>query len=53
LVYACGAVMLGAWLLYHSIQAAVSKTQRQAQRLLIASVLYLPVLLGLMVLDRH
>jgi protoheme IX farnesyltransferase len=53
MIYICGAVMLGAWLLYHSIQAAMRRSQRQAQRLLLASVVYLPVLLGLMVLDRH
>jgi protoheme IX farnesyltransferase len=52
-VYISGAAMLGGWLLYHSILAAARKSQRQAQRLLLASVVYLPVLLGLMVVDRY
>jgi protoheme IX farnesyltransferase len=53
LFYISGAVILGAWLLYCSIRAGARKSQREAQRLLLASVLYLPMLLGLMVLDKH
>jgi protoheme IX farnesyltransferase len=52
-IYFFGAVILGVWLLRCSIQAAIRRSERQAQRLLLASVLYLPALLGLMVLDKR
>ncbi len=51
-LYLYGAIVLGSLLLYYSIRAAVVKTKWQARRLLLASVLYLPALFGLMVLDR-
>jgi heme O synthase-like polyprenyltransferase len=38
--------------LYYSARAALVRTTRQARQLLLASVLYLPVLFGLMVLNR-
>jgi len=51
-VYLAGAIVLGMAFLYFSLRAAFMKTAWQARRLLLASVLYLPVLFGLMVLDR-
>src|SRR3989441_300183 len=51
-VYLWGAVVLGLLFLYSSIRAAFSQSRQQARRLLLASVLYLPLLFILMVLDR-
>ncbi|HKY06449.1 MAG TPA: heme o synthase [Blastocatellia bacterium] len=50
--YLVGAIILGLVFLYYSVRAAVSKTTWQARRLLLASVLYLPVLFALMVLNQ-
>jgi len=51
-VYFYGAIVLGLLFLYSSIRAAFSQSRQQARRLLLASVLYLPLLFILMVLDR-
>lgn len=51
-VYLFGAILLGAVFLYYACRAAFGRTSRQARELLLASVLYLPVLFGLMVLNR-
>jgi heme o synthase len=51
-VYFYGAIVLGLLFLFSSISAALSKTRQQARRLLLASVLYLPLLFGLMVLNQ-
>jgi len=51
-VYLYGAIVLGLAFLYSSIRAAFSLSRQQARRLLLASVLYLPLLFILMVLDR-
>lgn len=51
-VYFYGAIILGVLFLYSSIQAAISKSRQQARRLLLASVIYLPLLFALMVLNR-
>ena len=51
-VYLVGAVVLGAVFLYYATRAAFGRTPRQARELLLASVLYLPILFGLMVLNR-
>jgi protoheme IX farnesyltransferase len=51
-IYFYGAVVLGLLFLYSSITAALSKSRQQARRLLLASVLYLPLLFGLMVLNQ-
>ncbi len=51
-VYLYGAIILGLAFLYSSILAAFSLSRQQARRLLLASVLYLPLLFILMVLDR-
>jgi heme o synthase len=51
-IYLYGAAMLGIVFLYSSVRAAFSQSRQQARRLLLASVLYLPLLFILMVLDR-
>ncbi|MEK6324443.1 MAG: heme o synthase [Acidobacteriota bacterium] len=51
-VYLVGAAILGLGFLYFSARAALVRTSWQARRLLLASVLYLPALFGLMVLNR-
>jgi protoheme IX farnesyltransferase len=51
-IYFYGAIALGSLFLLTSILAAVSKSRQQARRLLLASVLYLPLLFGLMVLNQ-
>ncbi|HEX8889438.1 MAG TPA: heme o synthase [Pyrinomonadaceae bacterium] len=51
-VYFYGAIILGLLFLSSSISAALSKSRQQARRLLLASVLYLPLLFGLMVLNQ-
>src|SRR5882672_2560970 len=51
-VYFYGAIVLGLLFLYSSVRAAVSKSRQEARRLLLASVIYLPLLFILMVLDR-
>lgn len=51
-VYFYGAIVLGVLFLYSSICAAISKSRQQARRLLLASVIYLPLLFALMVLNR-
>jgi protoheme IX farnesyltransferase len=50
-VYFYGALGLGLLFLYSSICAALSHSRQAARRLLLASVLYLPLLFLLMVLD--
>jgi heme o synthase len=51
-LYFYGACVLGALFLYTSIRAAFSMSRQQARRLLLASVLYLPLLFILMVLNK-
>jgi len=51
-VYFYGAIVLGLLFLYSSVRAAFSKSRQEARRLLLASVIYLPLLFILMVLDR-
>lgn len=51
-VYLYGAIVLGLLFLYSSVRAALSKSRQEARRLLLASVIYLPLLFILMVLDR-
>src|SRR5436190_13179799 len=51
-VYLVGAIVLGLLFLYSSVRAAFSKSRQEARRLLLASVIYLPLLFILMVLDR-
>jgi len=51
-VYLVGALVLGIGFLYFSTRAAIMRTSWQARRLLLASVLYLPALFALMVMNR-
>src|ERR1044071_640949 len=50
-IYFIGAIVLGLLFLYSSLQAAFSMSRQHARRLLLASVLYLPLLFILMVLN--
>ena len=50
--YFAGAVVLGLLFIGCSIRAALSLSRQRARDLLLASVVYLPLLFGLMVLDR-
>jgi protoheme IX farnesyltransferase len=52
MVFLVGASILGLWMLYASIAAARAKTDESARRLLLTSVIYLPVLFILMVADK-
>ncbi len=51
-IYFYGAFVLGILFLGTSIHAALAHTRQGARRLLLASVLYLPVLFGLMVFNK-
>ncbi|HEX7176642.1 MAG TPA: heme o synthase [Pyrinomonadaceae bacterium] len=51
-LYLYGALVLGLLYLASSVVAAFSSTRQDARRLLLASVLYLPLLFGLMVANR-
>lgn len=51
-IYFVGAIVLGLLFLCASVRAAFSKSRQQARQLLLASVIYLPLLFGLMVLNR-
>jgi len=53
IIFLAGASILGLWMLWASIQAARSKTNAAARRLLLVSVIYLPILLILMVADKR
>lgn len=51
-IYFYGAIVLGLGFLYSSVRAAFSLSRQEARRLLLASVIYLPLLFVLMVIDR-
>ncbi len=51
-VYLIGASLLGLWFLAASIKAARAKSVEQARKLLLVSVIYLPLLFALMVLNH-
>ncbi|MEJ7577443.1 MAG: heme o synthase [Pyrinomonadaceae bacterium] len=51
-LYSCGALALGAFYLWSSIRTARRMTNKDARRLLFASIIYLPALFVLMVLDN-
>lgn len=52
-VYAAGALGLGAWLLYSVVQVMSERTRGSARGVLMASVIYLPLLYALLVFDRR
>lgn len=51
-IYLIGAALLGGWFLYTSVVMARAKTVKKARRLLMVSVLYLPLIFALMVIDH-
>lgn len=51
-VYLAGAVILGIGFLYCAIQFSRQMTLSRARQLFLASIIYLPLLLGLMVFDK-
>ena len=53
LIYLVGATMLGTWFLVESVRMARAKSIISARRLLLVSVLYLPLVFGLMVVDHR
>ncbi len=52
LIYLIGASVLGAWFLWTSVQAARAKSVEKARRLLLVSVIYIPLIFLLMVFDK-
>lgn len=52
LIYLIGATILGLWFLAASIKAARAKSVEQARKLLLVSVIYLPLIFALMVLNN-
>jgi protoheme IX farnesyltransferase len=51
-IYLIGALLLGLWFLYSGVRVAVDRTMIRARAVLITSVLYLPLIYGLMLIDR-
>jgi heme o synthase len=51
-IYVFGALLLGLWFLYSGVRVALERTPLRARGVLITSVLYLPLIYGLMLLDR-
>lgn len=51
-IYLIGASLLGIWFLWTSIQAARAKSVEKARKLLLVSVIYLPLIFLLMVFDK-
>jgi protoheme IX farnesyltransferase len=51
-IYLVGALILGFWFLYTGVRVAFDRTNVRARHVLLASVIYLPMIYGLMVFDR-
>jgi protoheme IX farnesyltransferase len=51
-IYLVGALVLGGYFLYFGVRVALERTNVRARQVLLASVVYLPVIMGLLVLDR-
>jgi len=51
-LYLVGALLLGLWFLYSGVRVAVERTVLRARAVLITSVVYLPLIYGLMLIDR-
>lgn len=51
-LYVVGAAGLGLWFLYSGVRVAMERTLVRARGVLLVSVIYLPLLYGLMVFDR-
>lgn len=53
MIFLVGAFVLGLWILWASIRVARTKTNEDAKKLLLVSVIYLPLLFLLMVADKR
>jgi protoheme IX farnesyltransferase len=51
-IYLAGALGLGLWFLYSGVRVALERSAKRARQVLMASVLYLPLIYGLMLFDR-
>jgi heme o synthase len=51
-IYLAGALLLGMFFLYSGVRVAMERTILRARRVLLVSVVYLPLIYGLMLLDR-
>jgi len=51
-IYLFGALALGVWFLYSGVRVATERSTLRARGVLLVSVFYLPLLYGLMLLDR-
>jgi heme o synthase len=51
-IYLAGALGLGLWFLYSGVRVAIERSVARARGVLMASVLYLPLIYGLMLFDR-
>jgi protoheme IX farnesyltransferase len=51
-IYLVGALLLGLWFLYSGVRVALERTAVRARGVLLTSVLYLPLIYGLMLVDR-
>lgn len=51
-LYLVGALLLGLWFLYSGVRVAFDRTILRARSVLLTSVFYLPLIYGLMLLDR-
>jgi protoheme IX farnesyltransferase len=51
-IYSIGALLLGMWFLYSGVRVALERTPVRARGVLLTSVLYLPLIYSLMLLDR-
>jgi protoheme IX farnesyltransferase len=52
-IFLVGASLLGVWFLYASVRSAMDKSNERARKLLLVSVIYLPLLFILMVADKR
>ena len=52
-IFLVGASLLGIWFLYASVRSAMDKSNERARKLLLVSVIYLPLLFILMVADKR
>ena len=52
-IYLISATILGVWFLVESVRTARAKTPEMARRLLLVSVLYLPIVFAILVLDKR
>lgn len=52
-IFLVAGTILGIWFLVESVRTARAKTPEMARRLLLVSVLYLPIMFALMVLDKR